>query len=568
MQHKLRWRIGLSLSILLLFFGCQNKNDEIFNREAIAQNYMIATQGRHSTQAAEEMFSQGGNIFDAFAAISFAISVERPQSTGLGGGGFLTYFQKDMKEPMTVDFRERAPFAAHDKMFLDKDGNDIVGKSLDGIFAVGVPGLVAGVIEVHEKLGKLPLKKVIAPAIALAEKGFPVYGHLAKALKDRETVLGQYPESRNIFFGPDGFVLKEGDLLKQKNLAKTLKLIAEKGKKVFYQGELAQAILATSKLYQGLLTQKDFDEYQVVWRAPVKGTYKGHDIYSMGPPSSGGLHVIQILNMLENDDLKSSGSHSAKTVHLTAAAMQSAFADRAAYLGDSDFVKVPIAGILSKKYAQDLRAKIKDKARKVNEVGAGNPLPYESDETTHFTIMDKDGNTISSTQTINGWMGSGLTVPGTGIVLNNEMDDFATKAKALNLYGAVGGEKNLVAPGKRPLSSMSPTIVFKNDRPVLALGTASGTRILTCVTQTILNYLEHGLSLSEAVNKKRYHHQWQPDLIRVDSGFDLAIIAELKNLGYEVKEMDLGCSIQAVAWENGQLIGVSDSRGEGMSLGK
>lgn len=538
--------------------------------ESFGKEYMISSQGGSSTIAGTKMFEQGGNIVDAAVAVSFAISVERPQSTGLGGGGFLLFYRPGMKTPVAFDFREKAPLKAHSKMYLDQAGNEIPRMSLDGIFSVGVPGLVAGLLDLHKKYGKLPLQKVMAPAIELAEKGFIVYPELAKALQHRSNVLKRYPGSKEIFF-KNNSILKMGDHLVQKDLGKTLRSIANEGKKVFYKGWIAKAIVKESWRLGGLLSLRDFKKYNVKKRVPVMGTYKGKKVYSMNPPSSGGVHVIQILNTVEKEDLGHFGVHHPYTVHKTSAAMQQAFADRARYLGDMDFVKVPIKKLTSKKYAQGISKNIpKEKALKKEDVKAGTFKNWkESDHTTHFSIMTKDGSAIVSTQTINGWFGSGVVAPGTGIVLNNEMDDFSTKVGSVNLFGAIGGQNNLVQPEKRPLSSMSPTLVFDDGRPVLALGTPSGTRILTCVAQTILNYFEHKLPLYESVAAVRYHHQWFPDEIRTDAkGLPFDTKKSLEEMGYKLTEKNLGCRIQAIAWERNKLHGVSDPRGEGMSLGK
>lgn len=545
------------------------KGKERSTYESHGREYMISSQGGGSTTAGVKMFEQGGNIVDAATAVTFAISVERPQSTGIGGGGFLLFYQPGMKEPIAFDFREKAPLKAHSKMYLDKNGNEIPRMSLDGIFAVGVPGLVAGTLDLHKKYGKLPLDKVLAPAIELADKGFKVYPELSRALKARADVLARFPGSKKIFFVGDR-VMKTGDHLYQKDLAKTLRSIAKEGKKVFYRGWIAKAIVKESWRLGGLLSLADFKKYNVKKRKPVSGTYKGKKVYSMTPPSSGGIHVLQILNTVENEDLNHYGVHHPYTVHMTSAAMQQAFADRARYLGDMDFVKVPMKQLTSKAYAEKIRKNIpKEKARKKEEVKPGKFDGKESDHTTHFSIMTADGGAIVSTQTINGWFGSGVVAPGTGIVLNNEMDDFSTKVGAVNLFGAIGGQNNLVQPEKRPLSSMSPTLVFDEGRPVFAVGTPSGTRILTCVAQTILNYFEHKLPLYESVAAVRYHHQWYPDEIRTDhKGLPIQTRTLLKEMGYKINRKDLGCRIQAIAWERNELHGVSDPRGEGMSLGK
>ncbi|MBT3584435.1 MAG: gamma-glutamyltransferase, partial [Halobacteriovoraceae bacterium] len=320
----------------------------------------------------------------------------------------------------------------------------------------------------------------------------------------------------------------------------------------------------------GLISSKALRRYNVKYRKPVRGEYRGHSIFSMSPPSSGGIHIIQILNTVEKDQLRKYGVLSPEAIHLTASAMQAAFSDRAKYLGDSDFVRVPVTALTSKKYADSIRAKISmDKARPRQDVIPGKKLPYESNETTHFSVADSEGYIVVSTQTLNGPLGSGVVVPGTGIILNNEMDDFSTKPGAINIYGAVGGQKNLVEPEKRPLSSMSPTIVYKDGRPLLALGSPNGTRILTCVAQTILNYLEFGLPLYESVAAVRFHHQWTPDEIRLEEvGLPKKTMQSLRDKGHKLRLKNWHCKVQAVAFESGKLHGVSDPRGQGKSFGK
>ena len=542
------------------------ESEKAEDHEAFGNKFMISTQGRYSTIAGEEIFNLGGNAVDAAVAISFAISVERPQSTGIGGGGFMLIKTPDREVPLALDFREKAPLKAHSKMYLNSKNEVIKNKSLEGIFAVGTPGLVAGVLKAHKTYGKLPLSVVMEPAIRLAEKGFAVYPELAKALSYKEKVLAKFPSTKKIFFKGNS-VLKLGDHLVQKDLAKTLRSISKSGTKGFYSGWVRRKIVQTSRKYGGLLSKADFIKYDVKNRTPIQGTYKDFTIFSMAPPSSGGVHIVQILNTVESDQLKTWGPHHPETIHLVSAAMQQAFADRAKYMGDTDFVEVPIKELTSKKYASNIRSKIKNRARKIHNVKAG--VFKEHDETTHFSVADHAGNIVVSTQTINGYFGSGLVAEGTGIVLNNEMDDFATKVGASNLFGAVGGKGNLVEPQKRPLSSMSPTIVLKEGRPVLALGTPSGTRILTCVASVILNYLEHELPLYDAVSAVRYHHQWSPDEIRVDHpGFPKRTSDLLEQKGYKINKKNLGCKIQAISYEQKKLHGVSDPRGQGMSFGK
>ncbi len=536
--------------------------------EAQGKNWAIATQGEAATAAGARMFELGGNAVDAASAISFVISVERPQSTGLGGGGFMLVQVPGQEAPVAFDFREKAPIKSHAKMYLDDNGAAIAKKSKDGIFAVGVPGLVAGVLEVQQRYGLLELEQVLAPAIELAAKGFKIYPELAKAISYRAPVLAQYRDSKKIFLHADGSPRREGEILIQSDLAQTLRLIAKKGAAGFYQGSVADALVKEHQRQRGLMTQKDLDDYDVKVRTPVHGTFNGHDIYSMSPPSSGGVHVIQILNTVETDNLSRYGAYDARSVHLIASAMQQAFADRAGHLGDGDFEPVPIAPLTSKDYARKVRTKIPgDRALKQSEVRAGKFNFTDHDETTHFSVMDREGMVVVSTQTINGWFGSGVVAQGSGVVLNNEMDDFATKVGASNLFGAVGGVRNLVAPGKRPLSSMSPTIVMRYGKPVMGLGTPSGTRILTCVALTLLNRLEFNMPLWEAVAALRYHHQWSPDQLRFEG---LEIPAKLKDdlsrMGHHIEEKDLGCKVQAVE-RNGKILqAVSDPRGEGRAL--
>lgn len=548
------------------------------NTRAEGEKYMITTQGPHASKAGAKIFELGGNIVDAAVAVSFAIGVERPQSTGVGGGGFLLYLPEGKQKPMAYDFREVAPLGSDRDLFVDEKGEVIARKSIDGIHAAGVPGMVAGLVELHDKHGELPLATVLGPAIGLAREGFEIYPELAYALKRRGRKLHEFESSRKIFFKKEGEIYKEGDVLVQKDLADTLELIAKNGKAGFYKGPVAKALVETAKKYGGLMRQKDLDSYEVKVREPVSGEYKGHKIFSMSPPSSGGIHIIQILNTISQDDLEGFGVHDPRTVHLVSQAMQQAFSDRAIHLGDSDFVDVPMKRLTSKEYAQKIRDKFSmNEARRPEEV---HPMDVEksrekvetfeeSDETTHFTIMDTKGNVISSTQTVNGYFGSGLVAEGTGVVLNNEMNDFTTKPGVQNIFGAVGGEKNIVEPKKRPLSSMSPTIVTNDEGPVLSLGSPSGTRILTCVALTIMNYLEHGLSLEDSVSAVRYHQQWYPDLIMAEErGFPDATMKRLKQIGHEIKLQDYGCRIQAVAKDGVDLIGVSDPRGAGMAIGK
>ncbi len=537
--------------------------------EAKAKDYMVTTQGGATTRAALSMFSRGGNIIDAFVAASFTISVERPHSTGIGGGGFLLFYNRAENKVYSFDFREIAPVMATKNMYLTSKGDTQPLLSQEGALAVATPGLVRGLYEIHSKFGKLPWAETLAPAIKLASEGFPLYDQLQEAITDREHLLKLDPEAKVIFFTADGKVPLLGSLIIQPTLAQTFKIIAREGAKGFYEGEVASKIVKTVASKRGILSHKDLREYQMKERSPVTGEFHGLKIYSMPPPSSGGIHVIQILKMLEPHNLKAKGPQSTETVHLTALAMQRAFLDRAQYLGDPDFHAVPVKSLLNDKYLKTLSENI----NRPTAIPAGDmrpvPLPYESSDTTHFTIGDKDGNLVASTQTINGWFGSAVIAQGTGIILNNEMDDFAQKVGVQNLFGAVGGQNNLVEPKKRPLSSMSPTIILNEDGPYMALGSPSGTRIITCVAQTILNSIEFGMPLYEAVAATRVHQQWQPDQLKIESPFlDPKVEKELEAKGHHVIHEGLGCSIQAIRRENNSWIGVSDPRGEGLAQGQ
>lgn len=543
------------------------KGHTLKQHKAFANNVMITSQGIASTKAALKMIKQGGNIYDAFAALSFAISVERPQSTGIGGGGFLVADGPKMKKPIAYDFREVAPLHADEKMYLNKDGTVNKKRSLNGPLSMAVPGLVYGVLKIHEKFGKLSRQQIIQPAIDLAHDGLKVYPHLARAIEYRKDVLSQYPASAKIFL-PNGHALKEGELLRQVDLAKTLRRIAKYGIKGFYEGPIANAIVTDMKKYGGIITHRDLSTYRAKWREPVIKKYDDYELVSMPPPSSGGTHIIQIFNILKPMNLHKKYIQSPYVLHRTATAMQLAFVDRAHYMGDSDFVSVPVKELISDRYADELRSKIGNRALKPKTKDDSYVFPYESSETTHFTIMDKEGNTISSTQTTNFLMGSGMVIEGTGIVMNDEMDDFAPSVGAQNIFGAVGGKNNLVSPKKRPLSSMSPTIVKKEGVPFFALGTPSGTRILTCVAQVAFNHLEHKLDLYDAVAATRIHHQWKPEVIQIGPPFFSSnVIKGLEKKGHKILKKSLGCKVQAIRRDGAKLYGVSDPRGEGLALG-
>jgi len=542
------------------------RNRDVY--ESYGAKYMVVSQGDATTRAARKMFELGGNAIDAAVAASFTVAVERPQSTGIAGGGFMLIHVANTKDMLAVDFREVAPAKATQDMYLDKNGQVIPGSSSDGGLASGVPGMVAGVLSVHDKYGRLDRATVLQPAIELAEKGYAIYPHLAAALDDRKDVLKNSPEALVTFFdqGKVPKPLTLGKMLVQPALGKVLREIARSGKDGFYKGWVAEAIVAEQQRTHGLITREDLAGYQVKWRKPVQAAFGPYQVYSMPPPSSGGTHILEMLNIIEGFDLTAE-PYSVRSIHDTVSAMQIAYRDRAKYLGDSDFVPVPISGLISKAYAADWRRKITaDKALNLGPDQLQDPFKYESHDTTHFSIADSQGNVVASTQTINGWFGSGVVVRGAGMVMNNEMDDFSVKPGVPNKFGLIGGKENAVAARKRPLSSMSPTIVMQQDKPVLALGSPSGSQIINCVLLTTLNYLSYRLPLWESVTALRYHHQWVPPTLVVEApGFSPALAMSLKALGYDVSTGSIGCKVEAIAYEKDQLHGVSDPRGEGLA---
>ncbi|MBL7545637.1 MAG: gamma-glutamyltransferase [Bdellovibrionaceae bacterium] len=530
------------------------------------KKYAIATQGILSTKAATEILNKGGNLIDAFVAASFSISVERPHSTGIGGGGFLVFYKADTKETIVIDFRERAPHKAGRDMYLDKQGNYIDDLSTDGSLSVAVPGLVKGLWEIHRKYGKLKWSDVLAPSIKIADEGFFVYPDLERALAHRKDVLVKFPDSKKIFIKSDGSSYKVGDVLVQKDLASTLKAIAKNGEKEFYQGTTAKKIAQFVKKTGGIMTENDLRRYKTMARVPVESNFLKYKIISMPPPSSGGTHVIQFLKLLEKETWTPMEMNSAKAIHYQASAFQMAFADRAQYLGDPDFVKVPTAELISDAYLNQRKKEIvMDKARSANEVRHGSfEQKKESTETTHMSLLDKDGNAISSTQTINGWMGSGAVATGTGILLNNEMDDFSAKPGTPNLYGAIGSDANAIAPFKTPLSSMSPTIVLdETGRPIMSVGAPGGTRIISCTALTIFNHLYFKQSLENSVKNIRIHHQWQPDTLFIEQpGPAPKELEKLKAMGYKIELGGIPCRVMSAALDtnNSEFTAVADPR--------
>jgi gamma-glutamyltranspeptidase/glutathione hydrolase len=519
---------------------------DAFTRQPVAaENGMVVTSQRIASETGVEILKQGGNAVDAAVAVGYALAVVNPCCGNIGGGGFATLRLANGRE-LFLNFREKAPGAATEKMFLDAKGEVIEGASLKGYLAVAVPGTVLGLDTMLKKYGTLPREKVMAPAIKLAEEGFVLSQGDADILAGAAKSFVDQPNIAAVFL-KEGQPLAAVDRLVQKNLSRTLRLIAEKGPDAFYRGEIAEAVAAASNANGGILTKKDFEDYTVTESEPVKCSYRGVVLISAPPPSSGGVTICLILNVLEAYPVGEWGYGSAQTIHAMVEAMRHAFVDRNFSLGDPAFVKNPLERLLSKDYATAIRAMIDPaKASNSKDVRPG-VAPHEGTETTHYSVVDKAGNAVAVTYTINALFGAKVIAGDTGFFLNDEMDDFTIKPGAANLFGLVQGQKNAIAPGKRPLSSMSPTIVMKDGRVFMVLGSPGGSRIITIVVQTIMNVIDHGMTIQEAVNAPRIHHQWLPDEIAAER---LAISPDtekiLTGMGYTIKEQSPWGAAEAI----------------------
>jgi len=526
-----------------------------------AQQGMVASVDAMATQVGVDILRQGGNAVDAAVAVGYALAVTHPQAGNLGGGGFMMLRTKEGKT-VAIDFREMAPEQATRDMFLDGEGNPDAKKSLTSHLASGTPGTVAGFSLALEKYGTLPLNKVIQPAIKLAQDGFIINSALADDLKTYGSeVLPHHANSKAIFW-KDGEPFKQGEKLVQTNLANSLTLIAQNGPDAFYKGAIAEQIADEMHQNGGLLSKADLANYKAIERTPISGEYRGYEVFSMPPPSSGGIHIVQILNILENFDLHKYGFGSADAMQLMAEAEKQAYADRSEYLGDPDFVKVPWQALTNKAYAKSIAERIDlNKAKPSSEIKPGKLAPYESNQTTHFSVVDKDGNAVAVTYTLNTTFGTGIVAGNTGILMNNEMDDFSAKPGVPNVYGLVGGDANAVGPKKRPLSSMSPTIVVKDGKTWLVTGSPGGSRIITTVLQMVVNTVDFGMNVAEATNAPRFHHQWLPDELRVEKGFSPDTLKLLEGKGQKVVLKEAMGSTQSImVGPDGTLYGASDPR--------
>ena len=536
-------------------------------RPVIARHGMVVTQEAEASRVGLDILKRGGNAVDAAVAVGFALAVTLPRAGNIGGGGFMLVHRADRNETIAIDYREAAPAATTKDVFLDANGEADPFKSRFSGLAVGVPGTVAGLELAWRKYGsgKFSFAELVAPAITLAREGLTVDDDVADSLPLAAKALASHPSSAGMFLRADGSVKRAGDHIALDDLAATLETIAANGAAGFYSGPVAQKIVAAVQAAGGRMTMADLAAYRAVERQPVSGTYRGYTVVSMPPPSSGGAHIIEILNILEGFPLAEQGLNSAASLHEMAEAEKLAYADRAAYLGDPDFMKIPLAGLTSKAYAEHLRSLISpDRARPAADIRPGDPQRYESDQTTHFSIVDSDGDAVANTYTLNLPYGSGLVADGTGVLLNNELDDFAAKPGAANVYGLLGGDANAPGPMKRPLSSMSPTLVFKDGKLVMATGSPGGSRIITVVLQVIVNVIDYGLNVAEAQNAPRAHDQLWPDELRVERGVSPDTIRLLEAMGHKVVlSPSMGSANTILRAPDGELEGASDLRQRG-----
>ncbi len=534
-----------------------------------ASGMVVSTEPR-ATDIGVGVLRRGGNAVDAAVAVGFALAVTHPSAGNLGGGGFMLIRMANAGGIVAVDYREKAPAAATRTMYLDESGHVIPDASTVGYRAIGVPGTVAGLDYALQKYGTMSLADVLSPAINLSRNGLELSYLESQSLKHNSRLLERFPETKRIYLR-DGNPYTAGERFVQSDLAQTLQLLARNGVAEFYRGSIARRIAADMEAHGGLVTLADLNHYRVVERKPIEGSYRGLKVYSMPPPSSGGIVLVEMLNILEPYPLSRYGAASSRTVHLFAEAMKRAFADRAEFLGDGDFVHIPLAGLISKPYAAERRATIDPYlATPATALSKGNPARYESEQTTHFSVVDKDGNAVANTYTLNGSFGSGVTIPGTGILMNNEMDDFSSQPGLPNAYGLIHGEANAIAPNKRPLSAMTPTIVLREGKLYLVLGSPGGPTIINTVLQTLVNVVDFGMTIQEAVDAPRIHHQWMPDrLVLERNGFPVDVIDAVKARGHIVEiQGPIGdCQAIMIDPQDGARLGAADPRMDGKAAG-
>ncbi|MEA3297838.1 MAG: gamma-glutamyltransferase [candidate division Zixibacteria bacterium] len=555
--------VGTAVVLISLSVGCTGIGISHYHEKAV-----VVTAAPIATNAGKAVLHEGGNAFDAAVTVGFVLAVVHPEAGNIGGGGFALTRHGTSGAIEALDFREVAPGAATEGMYQDDSGEVIPGLSTFGVIAAGVPGTVAGLYELWDKHGSLPWEQLVGVATALADTGFVIDKYLAASLEKHREDLSEFPETAKLFF-PDGRSFRQGDRFIQEDLAKTLYAIATDGADGFYKGEVAGKIETCMRKHGGLITRDDLEQYRPVWRVPIHFKFDSLDIYSMPPPSSGGICVGQILKLLEPYDFSGFSPTSTEYIHLFCETSRLAFADRSEHLGDPDFTVIPNS-LLNETYLKRRRDLIsKGQASSSQKIRPGTPPLLESDQTTHFSLCDSAGNMVAITYTLNTAYGCKLAVNGAGFLLNNEMDDFSIKPGFPNVYGLVGGEANKIESGKRMLSSMSPTLVLKDNQPFMVLGTPGGSKIITVVAQTIINFTRYGMNLTDAVAHPRFHHQWLPDKIYLEqSVFDINAIQGLIARGHDVEERTPFGDLQAIHIDdNGLMTGASDSRGRGTVAG-
>jgi len=528
----------------------------------VARNGLVVAQEERAARIGIEFLDRGGNAVDAAVAVGFAMAVTYPRAGNIGGGGFMVIHLARDNRDLAIDYRETAPAAASETMFLDAQGNADPEKSRDSALSVGVPGTVAGLALAHAKYGsgKFTLAELIAPAIDLAEKGFQVEDDLADSLPQARERLKRWPATTAIFFNGDQ-PMQEGERLIQLDLADTLRAIAKNGPDAFYRGRTAVQIAGAVVKAGGIMSKDDLANYRPIERAVVRGSYRGYDIISAPPPSSGGVHLIEMLNILEGYDLARLGRE--ESLHDMIEAMKRAYADRAVFMGDPDSVKIPVDGLTSKAYAKSLRANIGPRSTPPAEIRPGTAAEFEGRNTTHFSVIDRDGNAVSNTYTLNFSYGLGLVAEGTGVLLNNELDDFTSKPGTANAYGLVGYNANLPGPGKRPLSSMTPTIVMKDGKPFLITGSPGGSRIISAVLQVIVNAIDFKMPIGQAVSAPRLHQQWQPEDVYVEPGFAPDVLEALEKRGHKIVATPPHTSTNSIEVTEEGYVGAADRRTRG-----
>ena len=562
----------LSLCILLCFWQCDSPKKEISQSTTpvlglISQKAMVVSAREEASRIGSEIMQQGGNAFDAMVATEMALAVCYPNAGNLGGGGFMVY-RTHRGEVGALDYREKAPLRANRDMYLDENKKYLQDKSKTGGLAVGVPGTIAGIFKAHKKFGSLPMQTILRPVILLAKNGFKITEKQAKQFNDYSAVFKQVNQENSIYTKR----FKDGDVFKNEALANTLQQISDNGRSAFYQGDIAKTLVAFLQKNGGIVSLKDLNNYQAIWREPIVFNYKDLRIISMSPPSSGGICMAQILKTTANYPIAQYGHNTTKTIQVLTEAQRRAYADRSHYLGDPDFIDIPIDSLLSDAYLKGRMDSFSfEGATPSKELTHGSISQAESTETTHYSIVDSYGNAIAVTTTLNASFGSKLYNKKLGFFLNNEMDDFSAKPGTPNLFGLIGGDANAIAPQKRMLSSMTPTLVEKDNKLWMTLGTPGGSTIITSVLQTILNVYEFNMSMQQAVNAPRFHHQWLPDIVKVEANsFDDKTIKELENKGYKIdykNASNIGRVDAILVLSDGSLEAGADKRGDDIAVG-